>query len=48
MRMMPWEAVHVGLGILEAVEALNTSLESARGIHLAVRAWHSYRSRRHW
>ena len=30
-------AVHTGLGILEAVEALNTSLESAHGITLAVR-----------
>jgi class 3 adenylate cyclase/predicted ATPase len=30
-------AVHTGLGILEAVEALNTSLEPAKGITLAVR-----------
>src|SRR5499433_3340830 len=30
-------AVHTGLGILEAVEALNTSLEPATGITLAVR-----------
>src|SRR3989442_6097603 len=30
-------AVHTGLGILEAVEALNTSLEPAKGIKLAVR-----------
>src|SRR5215467_1984915 len=30
-------AVHTGLGILEAVEALNTRLESAKGITLAVR-----------
>jgi class 3 adenylate cyclase len=30
-------AVHTGLGIREAVEALNTSLESAKGITLAVR-----------
>src|SRR5712691_8994730 len=30
-------AVHTGLGILEAVEALNTSLKPAKGITLAVR-----------
>jgi class 3 adenylate cyclase/predicted ATPase len=30
-------AAHTGLGILEAVEALNTSLEPAKGIALAVR-----------
>jgi len=30
-------AVHTGLGILEAVEALNTRLEPAKGITLAVR-----------
>jgi class 3 adenylate cyclase/predicted ATPase len=30
-------AVHTGLGILEAVEALNTHLEPAKGITLAVR-----------
>jgi class 3 adenylate cyclase/predicted ATPase len=30
-------AVHTGLGIIEAVEALNTSLEPAKGIILAVR-----------
>src|SRR5215475_2596830 len=30
-------AVHTGLGIIEAVEALNTSLEPAKGITLAVR-----------
>ena len=30
-------AVHTGLGIREAVEALNTGLESAKGITLAVR-----------
>ena len=30
-------AAHTGLGILEAVEALNTSLEPAKGITLAVR-----------
>src|SRR5438128_4236997 len=30
-------AAHTGLGILEAVEALNTSLEPAKGIKLAVR-----------
>src|SRR5207249_8338907 len=30
-------AVHTGLGILEAVEALNTTLEPAKGITLAVR-----------
>jgi class 3 adenylate cyclase/predicted ATPase len=30
-------AVHTGLGILEAVEALNTRLEPAKGIALAVR-----------
>src|SRR5215831_14873393 len=30
-------AVHTALGIIEAVEALNTRLESAQGIRLAVR-----------
>src|SRR2546425_576263 len=30
-------AVHAGLGIIEAVEALNTRLEPAKGIQLAVR-----------
>src|SRR5215813_7004728 len=30
-------AVRTGLGILDAVQALNTRLESAKGIHLAVR-----------
>src|SRR5262249_19211916 len=30
-------AIHAGLGILEAVEALNTPLEPAKGITLAVR-----------
>ncbi len=30
-------AIHTGLGIIEAVEALNTSLEPAKGIKLAVR-----------
>jgi len=30
-------AVHTGLGILEVVEALNTSLEPAKGVTLAVR-----------
>jgi hypothetical protein len=30
-------AVHTGLGIIEVVEALNTSLEPAKGITLAVR-----------
>src|SRR4030095_2814040 len=30
-------AVHTGLGILEAVEALNTSLKPAKGIPLGVR-----------
>src|SRR5882672_6188729 len=30
-------AVHTGLGILEAVEALNTSLKPAKGIILAIR-----------
>src|SRR5262249_28051563 len=33
----PHRAVRTGLGILEAVEALNTSLEPAKGITLAVR-----------
>src|SRR5262249_4908341 len=32
-------AVHAGLGILEAVEALNTNLEPAKRVTLAVRLW---------
>jgi len=39
-------AVRAGLVILEAVEALNSSLESAHGIHTRCTTWHPYRSRR--